>query len=308
MNPSHHETASREAIFYIRLSVAAALATIALKFLAWHYSGSVSLLSDAMESFVNLAGAVFALLMLKVAAEPPDAGHPWGHSKAEYFSSGFEGSLIFLAAAAIIWAAIPRLITPQPLQQLDIGLLFSAASTLINFATAWTLRRAGRRLHSVVLEADAAHLMTDVWTSVGVVLGLIGVLLSGWLWLDAVIAILVALHILSEGWRLMRGSVSGLMDQAMDEAEIHQIKQILRSYAPRNVHYRHLLTRRAGTRRFAHVDILVPGEWTVETAHTLLDEIETRIAAEVCGTQTTTHLEPVYCTLTPAAAAALSQE
>lgn len=307
--------ANQQAIAYIRLSVAAALATIILKFVAWWLSGSVSLLSDAMESFVNLAGAVFALVMLKIAAEPPDAEHPWGHNKAEYFSSGFEGSLIFVAAAAILWTAIPRLFAPQPLEQLGIGLWFSAASTAINFVTALVLRRAGKRLHSVVLEADSAHLMTDVWTSVGVVGGLIGVMLSNWLWLDAVIAILVALHILSEGWKLMHGAVGGLMDHAMDADEILQIKQILRSYADRSVHYRHLLTRRSGTQRFAHVDILVPGDWSVEIAHTLLDEIEARIAAEVKGTQTTTHLEPVYCVLNtdppaaaPAAPARSSQE
>lgn len=292
-----HTSAPQSAQSYIRLSVVAALATIGLKFMAWHYSASVSLLSDAMESFVNLAGAVFALMMLKVAAEPPDSDHPWGHNKAEYFSSGFEGSLIFIAAAAILWAAIPRLFAPQPLEQLGIGLWFSAASTIINLATALCLRRAGKRLHSVVLEADAAHLMTDVWTSVGVVVGLIAVLLTDWQWLDAAIAIAVALHILSEGWRLMRGAIGGLMDHAMSEDEIQQIRQILRSYAPRDVHYRHLLTRRAGTRRFAHVDILVPGDWSVERAHELLDEIELRIAAEVHGTQTTTHLEPVYCAL-----------
>ncbi|MDP5240678.1 cation diffusion facilitator family transporter [Uliginosibacterium sp. 31-16] len=303
-DPSH-------AIAWIHLSVAAAVATIVLKFLAWWFSGSVSLLSDAMESFVNLAGAVFALVMLKVAAEPPDAEHPWGHNKAEYFSSGFEGSLIFIAAAAILWAAIPRLLHPQPLEELGIGLWFSGASTAINFFTALALRHAGKRLHSVVLEADAAHLMTDVWTSVGVVGGLLGYLLTGWLWLDAVIAILVALHILSEGWKLMRGAVGGLMDQAMNEDEIQQIKQILRSYAGQNVHYRYLRTRRAGTRRFAHVNILVPGDWTVERAHELLDEIEARIATEVYGTQTTTHLEPVYCVVktgSPASAAGQLQE
>lgn len=299
--------ATVQALPYIRLSVAAAIATIALKFVAWWLSDSVSLLSDALESFVNLAGALFALFMLKVAATPPDVDHPWGHNKAEYFSSGFEGSLIFIAAAAIIWTAVPRLIHPQPLEQLGIGLWFSAASTLINFVTALVLRRAGRRLHSVVLEADAAHLMTDVWTSVGVIGGLIGFLLTGWQWLDAVLAILVALHILSEGGKLMWGAVGGLMDRALEEAEVLQIKQILRSYAGRNIHYRHLRTRRAGTLRFAHVNILVPGDWTVEEAHKLLDEIEARIAAEVHGTQTTTHLEPVYCVIRPAPTAPAGQ-
>ncbi|MBS1210321.1 MAG: cation efflux family protein [Proteobacteria bacterium] len=310
------KNANTTAIAYIRLSVVAALATIILKFIAWWLSDSVSLLSDAMESFVNLAGAIFALVMLKIAATPPDADHPWGHNKAEYFSSGFEGSLIFIAAAAIIWTAIPRLLHPQPLESLGLGLWFSAASTLINLVTALILRRAGKRLHSVVLEADAAHLMTDVWTSAGVIGGLLGFLLTGWQWLDAVLAILVALHILAEGWKLMRGSVEGLMDRAMDAEEVAQIKTILRSYAERSIHYRHLRTRRAGTQRFAHVDILVPGDWTVEQAHELLDQIEARITAEVQGTQTTTHLEPVYCVIkaTPPAilpaaiSAGLSQE
>lgn len=293
------ESAPHGALHYIRLSVAAAVATILLKFAAWWLSGSVSLLSDAMESFVNLAGACFALTMLRIAAAPPDADHPWGHNKAEYFSSGFEGALIFIAAGAILWAAIPRLFTPQPLEALGFGLWFSAASTVINLVVALVLRRAGRRLHSVVLEADSAHLMTDVWTSVGVVVGLIGVMITGWLWLDAVIAILVALHILSEGWRLMAGSVGGLMDQALDREEIGKINAILQHYESRDVQYRNLRTRRSGTRRFAHVDILVPGDWSVEQAHDLLDEIEARIAAEVNDTQATTHLEPAFCAVRP---------
>jgi cation diffusion facilitator family transporter len=297
MNTHTSGAASQEALRYIRLSVAAALATIVLKFAAWWFSGSVSLLSDAMESFVNLAGACFALTMLKVAAEPPDAEHPWGHNKAEYFSSGFEGSLIFIAAGVILWAAIPRLFAPQPLESLGIGLWFSAASTVINLVVSIILKRAGQRLRSVVLDADAAHLMTDVWTSVGVVAGLIGIMLTGWLWLDAVIATLVALHILSEGWRLMSGSINGLMDEALAPEEVEQIHAILSGYAGQGVSFKNLLTRRSGTRSFAHVDILVPGDWSVEHAHKLLDEIEARIAAEVGNTQATTHLEPVYCVL-----------
>ncbi len=299
MNTSATGTATQEALRYIRLSVAAAIATIILKFVAWWLSGSVSLLSDAMESFVNLAGACFALTMLRIASEPPDDEHPWGHNKAEYFSSGFEGGLIFIAAACILWAAVPRLLQPQALESLGIGLWFSVASTLINLGVAIVLRRAGRRLHSVVLEADAAHLMTDVWTSVGVVGGLLGVMLTGWLWLDAVIAILVALHILSEGWKLMSGSINGLMDKALDAEEIERIQQLLDTYVEREVSFKNLRTRRAGTRRFAHVDILVPGHWSVESAHELLDEIEARIATEVSGTQVTTHLEPVSCLLRP---------
>ena len=280
---------------YIWLSVAAAIATIILKFLAWWLSDSVSLLSDAMESFVNLAGALFALSMLNVANTPPDPEHPFGHNKAEYFSSGFEGTLIFIAAASIIYTAVPRLLHPQPLESLGIGLWFSVASTALNFFVAQVLARAGKRLHSVVLEADAAHLMTDVWTSIGVLLGLVAFMFLGWLWLDPLLAILVALHILSEGWKLMRGAINGLMDPALDPEEVKQIEAILDSYGERNIMYAHLKTRRAGTQRFVSVTIMVPGEWTVEGAHQLLDEIEERIAREVHGAQTTTHLEPAYC-------------
>lgn len=280
---------------YIWLSVAAAITTIILKFAAWWLSDSVGLLSDALESFVNLAGALFALSMLNVANTPPDPEHPFGHNKAEYFSSGFEGTLIFIAAASILVTAIPRLIHPQPLESLGIGMWFSVASTVVNFFVSRVLARAARRLHSVVLEADAAHLMTDVWTSIGVLLGLIAFMVTGWLWLDAVIAIAVALHILSEGWKLMRGAINGLMDPALDHDEVTQIERILGSYAERNIVYANLKTRRAGTQRFVSVTVMVPGEWTVEGAHQLLDEIEERIAHEVHGAQTFTHLEPAYC-------------
>jgi cation diffusion facilitator family transporter len=297
-------SAAAQAIPYIYLSVGVAIATITLKFIAWWLSNSVGLLSDALESFVNLAGACFALAMLRIAATPADTEHPWGHNKAEYFSSGFEGSLIFIAAAAILWAAIPRLTQPQALAELDAGLWFSAASTLLNLIAALTLRRAGRRLRSVALEADAAHLMTDVWTSVGVIGGLLGFLVTGWLWLDAVLAILVALHILFEGWKLMRGAIEGLMDRAMAADDVARIETILESYAGRHVSYNNLRTRSAGTHSFAHVDILVPGDWSVEAAHLLLDEIEARIATEVHDTQTSTHLEPLYCILRPAPATA----
>lgn len=300
--PNPPVSAAERAIPYIHLSVGVALATIALKFIAWWLSGSVSLLSDALESFVNLAGACFALAMQRIAATPADTEHPWGHNKAEYFSSGFEGSLIFIAAAAILWAAVPRLLHPQALAELDIGLWFSGASTLLNLLTAIILRRAGRRLRSVALEADAAHLMTDVWTSIGVIVGLLGFLATGWLWLDATLAILVALHILFEGWKLMRGAIEGLMDRAMPADDIALIHGILGSYAANHVTYKNLLTRTAGTHCFAHVDILVPGDWSVEKAHVLLDEIEARIATEVHGTQISTHLEPLYCILRPASA------
>jgi len=294
---SNAGSAASQAIPYIRLSLGVALVTIILKFAAWDLSGSVGLLSDALESFVNLAGAGFALLMLHIAATPADSDHPWGHNKAEYFSSGFEGSLIFVAALSILVTAIPRLIKPTPLEHLDLGLVFSALSTLLNLGTALILGRAGRRLRSVSLQADSAHLMTDVWTSAGVIAGLIGFLVTGFLWLDAVIAILVAIHILREGVKLMQGAIDGLMDRAMDAPDIDLITGILDSYATRNISYANLRTRRAGTNCFAHVDILVPGDWSVEKAHLLLDDIEARVATEIHQTQMTTHLEPVYCVI-----------
>lgn len=295
-NTSHP---ARSAIGFIWLSVFASVATIGLKFVAWYLSGSVGLLSDAMESFVNLAGALFALIMLHVASTPADDDHPYGHSKAEYFSSGFEGTLIFIAAASILYAAVPRLLDPRELESLGIGLWFSLASTVLNYFVARILRRAGQRLHSVALEADAAHLMTDVWTSVGVIGALIAVLLTGWLWLDALIAIAVALHILAEGWKLMRNAVDGLMDRSLSPEEIRLVHAILDSYAGQDVTYRDLRTRRAGAERFVTVSILVPGDWTVEHAHDLLDEIEARVAQDVHGAHTNTHLEPTYCVVSP---------
>lgn len=288
---------ARHAIAFIWLSVLASLATIGLKFLAWYLSGSVGLLSDAMESFVNLAGALFALFMLHVASAPADEDHPYGHSKAEYFSSGFEGTLIFIAAASILYAALPRLFAPQALESLGVGLWFSLASTALNYFVSRVLRKAGQRLHSVALEADAAHLMTDVWTSVGVIGALIAVMFTGWLWLDALIAIAVAIHILAEGWKLMRNAVDGLMDRSLSIEEIRCVHGILDTYAEQAVSYRDLRTRRAGAERFVTVSILVPGDWTVEKAHDLLDEIEARIAADLHGAHTNTHLEPIYCVI-----------
>lgn len=284
---------------YIRLSIGAAIATITLKLLAWWISGSVGLLSDALESFVNLAGALFALAMIHVASTPPDKEHPFGHSKAEYFSSGFEGTLIFAAAAAILWSAIPRVLHPESLQSLGLGLWLSAASTALNFIVSRTLSKAAKRLHSVALDADARHLMTDVWTSVGVIAGLIAVSLTGWLWLDAIIAIAVALHILFEGWQLMRGAAGGLMDEAIEASEIGQIITIMADYQARGVAFSGLKTRRAGSQRFVHLNVLVPGDWRVDHSHELLDEIEARIAETLHQAQVTTHLEPVetaeYC-------------
>jgi len=282
-----------EARRYMRLSIFAALATISLKLVAWWVSGSVGLLSDALESFVNLAGAMFALLMIQIANEPPDASHPFGHSKAEYFSSGFEGTMIFVAAVAILWSAAPRILHPQPLEALGMGLWFSAASTALNLGVSLTLSRASRRLRSVALEADARHLMADVWTSVGVIMALIAVTLTGWTWLDPLIAVAVAIHILFEGWRLMRGAADGLMDQALPVADVANIESLLDEYAVRGVHYAGLKTRMAGSQRFVHLNVLVPGDWRVDQSHELLDEIEARVSAVLGEAQVTTHLEPL---------------
>lgn len=277
----------------MRLSIAAALVTITLKLIAWWVSDSVGLLSDALESFVNLAGAMFALSMIRIANEPPDEGHPFGHSKAEYFSSGFEGTLIFAAAAVILWTALPRIWHPEPLAAIGFGLWFSSASTALNLVLSLTLARAGKRLRSVALDADARHLMTDVWTSVGVIIALIGVSLTGWIWLDPLIAVAVAIHILMEGWRLMRGAADGLMDQALPSADVAHIEALLNEYAARGISYAELKTRCAGSQRFVHLNVLVPGDWRVDKAHDLLDEIESRISGTIGDAQVTTHLEPL---------------
>ena len=274
------------------LSIVAAVATIALKTAAWWITGSVSLLSDALESLVNLAGASFALWMILITRVPADDEHPFGHSKAEYFSSAFEGVLIFGAAVAIIVTAVQRLLVPQPLEAIGLGLAFSALSTAINYGVAVALRNAGVRFRSIALEADSKHLMTDVWTSVGVVAGLLIVAMTGWLWIDPVVAIAVGVHIIVEGYRLVRASVHGMMDGALVEDRLANIKSTLDSFAQRDVAYKNLKTRRAGTVSFIQVDILVPRQWTVAQGHDVLDEIERRLAEMVPGANIVTHLEP----------------
>lgn len=282
----------REARHYFLLSTAAAVAAIILKFIAWWLTGSLALLSDAMESFVNLAGASFALWMITIASHPPDREHPLGHSKAEYFSSGFEGILIFGAAGAIIWSAVHRLLAPQPLESMGIGMAFSGASTLINFAVARSLHRASARFNSVALEGSARHLMTDVWTSVGVVIGLVLVLLTGYIWLDALVAMLVGLHILWEGGRLVKMSADGLMDAALPQESVQAIETVLEPYLERGVSYRNLRTRRAGARSFVYIDVLVPPNWTIVQAHALLDEIEASIQEILPEARVFSHPEP----------------
>lgn len=275
------------------LSVAAALATIALKGAAYWITGSVGLLSDAMESLVNLAAALVALAMIQVAARPPDEEHAYGYSKAEYFASGFEGGLIFLAAVAIILAAAQRLIAPAPLQQLGMGLAISGAAAVLNLGVALVLIRGGRRYDSIALEADGKHLLTDVSTSAGVIVALLAVLATGWQWLDPVIAIAVALNILWTGYKLVKRSALGLLDRALPEPARAAIAQALSRYERDGVQFHALRTRQAAGRSFVSVHVLVPGAWSVKRGHDLLEEIESDLRASVRGATVFTHIEPV---------------
>lgn len=277
---------------YAWLSVAAAVATIALKSAAWWLTGSVGLLSDALESLVNLVAALMALWMLTLAERPPDEEHAHGYSKAEYFSSGFEGGLIFLAAAAILWTAVPRLLHPQPIEQVGLGLAISVAASGINFAVALLLRRAGQRHHSITLEADAHHLMTDVWTSAGVVLGVGAVALTGWQRLDPLIAIAVALNILWTGAMLIRRSALGLLDRSLPPERRTRIQAVFARHEAAGIAFHALRTREAAGRSFVTVHVLVPGDWTVQRGHDLAEAIEADIRREIPGVSVTTHLEP----------------
>jgi cation diffusion facilitator family transporter len=278
---------------YAWLSIAAAIATILLKGVAWWLTGSVGLLSDALESFVNLAGAVMALAMLSLAATPADDRHAYGHGKAEYFSSAFEGFLILLAAVSIGYAAIDRLLHPQALAAVGVGLLVSVVASLINLFAARELLKAGRENNSITLEADAKHLMTDVWTSVGVIIGVGLVWASGWLWLDPVIALLVAANIVWTGWELLHRSASGLMDEAIPEEQIAAIESVLSKHRLHGLDFHALRTRQAGRQAFISLHVLVPGGWTVQRGHDLVEEIEAEIRAMVPFSHLTTHLEPI---------------
>jgi cation diffusion facilitator family transporter len=274
------------------LSIAAAILTIGLKATAYWLTGSVGLLSDALEALVNLVAAIMALSMLTVAARPADEIHAFGYSKAEYFSSGLEGALILLAAATIAWTALPRLFTPQPLEQLGIGLTVSVLASAVNFGVARVLRSAGKEYRSITLEADANHLMTDVWTSAGVVLGVGVVALTGWLRLDPLIALIVAANILRTGWQLLTRSIRGLLDAALPADEQEAIKKVLHQYESQGIQHHALRTRQAGTRSFISLHVLVPGNWTVQRGHDLLEHLERDIRAAVPGAQLFTHLEP----------------
>ena len=278
---------------YAWLSIAAALATIVLKGVAWWLTGSVGLLSDAIESFVNLAGAVMALAMLSLAARPADHDHAFGHGKAEYFSSAFEGGLIFLAAASIAYEAVQRLLHPQPLEAIGFGLAVSVLASLINLATARTLLSVGRRFHSITLEADAHHLMTDVWTSVGVIVGVGLVAVTGWSWLDPAVAIIVALNILWTGWKLLSRSAAGLMDVALPTAEVDAIEAVLVRYRAQGLSFHALRTRQAGTRAFVTLHVLAPGHWTIQQGHDWSERVESDIRQAIPRAHVTTHLEPL---------------
>ena len=273
------------------LSIGAAIFTITLKTIAYFLTGSVGLLSDALESIVNLVGAVMALAMLTIAARPADEDHAYGHTKAEYFSSGVEGALILIAAASIIIAAIPRLINPQPLEQVGLGLGVSVAASLDNLLVALVLLQASKKHNSITLEANAHHLMTDVWTSVGVLAGVGLVVLTGWERLDPIVAFVVAGNIIWSGFRIVRMSALGLMDTALEPDEQKLVKNVLNSYAKNNVEYHALRTRQSGARRFVSVHILVPGKWTVQRGHRLLESIESDIRKALPNVTVFTHLE-----------------
>ncbi|MFM7704452.1 MAG: cation diffusion facilitator family transporter [Rubrivivax sp.] len=284
---------SRQVARYLKFSVAVAVATIGLKTAAWWFTGSVSLLSDALESLVNLAGAMFALAMVTVATQPADEDHPYGHHKAEYFSSGFEGVMIMAAALAIIWAAAHRLFAPEPLEQVGLGLALSVASSALNAALAWAMLRKARELRSIALEADARHLVTDVWTSAGVVVGLLAAVATGWAWLDPVIAIAVALNILREGVALVRRSADGLMDRALEPEVRTEIERTLEVFRHQAIRFDHVVTRRAGQRRFVDLHMHMPAGWTLGRAAALRTSVEQALMSAVPGLRATIQLLPM---------------
>lgn len=279
---------------YAWLSVAAAVATIALKTVAFALTGSVGLLSDALESVVNLVAAVFMVVVLRIASRPADEGHLYGHAKAEYFAAGAEGTMILAAAAAIVFSAVVRLIDLRPLEDVGPGLLVSITAAVINGAVATVLLRAGRRYRSITLTADGRHLLTDVWTSAGVVVAVGAVAVTGWDVLDPLIALAVGANIVVSGGGLVSAAVSGLMDAALPEAETGKIHAVLDRYRGQEpVQFHALRTRAAGAQRFVSVHVLVPGSWTVQAGHDLLERLETDLDAALGGASVFTHLEPV---------------
>jgi cation diffusion facilitator family transporter len=273
------------------LSIAAAAATMGLKTAAYLFTGSVGLLSDALESGVNLAGALMALAMLSIAARPADEDHAFGHGKAEYFSSGVEGALILVAAVSIAIAAVGRLITPKPLEQVGLGLAVSFAASLINLAVALILFRASRRHQSITLKANAQHLLTDVWTSAGVLAGVGAVALTGWQRLDPLVALAVAVNIVRVGMHIVQDSIAGLMDKALPLEDQNRVREVLDKLKQSGATYHALRTRQAGTRKHVSVHVLVPGTWTVQQGHQLLERLESDICSALPNAEIITHLE-----------------
>jgi len=279
---------------YAWISVFAAIFTIALKTSVYFYTNSVSFLSDALESFINLAVAILAVWIIKVSERPPDDDHEFGHDKAEYFSSGIEGTLILLAAIGIVVAAVPRLFAPQPINNIGIGLALSAAAAAINLFVGLLLIRVGKQEDSIVLEADGHHLMTDVWTSVGIFVAIAIVGFTGWIILDPIIALVVALSIAWTGYKLIRRSVLGLMDTVIDEESAEKAAEILDDYKQKlGIDYHAFRTRKSGARKFIYFHLLVPDDWTVKKGHDLAEEIELKILAKIPHSAVFVHLEPL---------------
>lgn len=276
------------------ISIIASAITICLKFLAYYLTGSVGFLSDAFESIVNVSAAIVAYFMLKIAEKPADLDHMYGHTKAEYFSSIFEGILILVAAISIGYAAYERLLHPQALQQINIGLFISILASLVNLVTAYILIKAGKKHHSIALTADAHHLLTDVWTSAGVIIAVFLVNITNIQILDPIVAILVATNIIYTGFRLIRQSILGFMDTAIPKEEYEKIKTILNFYCKKPIVFHDLLTRQSASKKFVSVHILVPNNWSVKKGHDFVDNIEINLKKEVENLVFLTHVEPVH--------------
>lgn len=275
------------------LSIAAAILTIGLKAGAYFITGSVGLLSDAAESTVNLVAAIVALVALRVAAQPHSARHHYGRTKAEYLSAGVEGIMIFIAAIFIIWTAVDRLLNPEPIHDVGVGLGISVVASIVNGSVAWVLMKAGREHNSITLIADGKHLLTDVWTSVGVLVGVLLVAVTGWLPLDPIVALLVGLNIIWTGSRLVSASLDGLLDHAMNEEELGRLRSVLHEYVTDEVHFHSIRTRVAGHLTFIDMHMLVPGGWTVQQSHDRVEEIENRLRQEFGGAEILMHVEPI---------------
>lgn len=280
---------------FLYISIAAAILTISLKLIAYLLTNSVGILSDALESGVNLVAAVVALIMIRIAEKPPDQEHEFGHNKAEYFSSAVEGGLIVLAAFSIIWSALPRIISPQPLENVGMGLLVAVGASLINLAASNILIKNGKKYNSITLEADGKHLMTDVLTSAGVLLGIGLIKVTGWMRLDGIVAVGVAINIIWTGYTLIKRSALGLLDTAFPKDEMDSIRRVLEKYEQQNIQFHSLMTRQSGQRKFIFVHILMPGTMDIQQGHNLAEKVENDLRMLFPNTQTTvfTHLEPI---------------